>query len=292
MTYQFADVNGTNIHYEERRTAQGTGTAVVLIHAGINNLDMWDDQMDAFAKQHRVIRYDVRGWGETACPEPIEGADPPGHYSDHDDLRGLLNHLGITQAALVGCSAGGKIALDFALVYPEMVHKLVLVGPGLGGYEWTYAGISEKTEAMRSAYQRGEEEQAAELWTQVWVDGPSRTSEQVETAVRQRAYDMILHMFRLPEGDGERQEIDPPAIERLGNIQAPMLIIVGEHDTPDIHAIIDLLIKQIPDVRQIQMANTAHMLNMEKPTEFNQIVLNFLAQIPGEKKGENLDEQK
>ena len=266
MTCQFADVNGTRIHYEVR----GEGTAVILIHAGINNMGMWDDQMDAFAQRHRVVHYDVRGWGETA--------DPPGQYSDHDDLRDLMNHLGIAQAALVGCSGGGKIALDFALVYPEMAAKLVLVGPGLGGYEWTLEGIANKAEAMHNAYERGDKELAAELWTQVWVDGSSRTPEMVDTAVRSRAYDMILHMFRQPEGKGQRQEIDPPAIERLGNIQAPTLIILGEHDTPDIHTIVELLAKQIPNAHQVRMVDVAHMLNMEKPSEFNRVVMAFLSE--------------
>ncbi|MFQ5436263.1 MAG: alpha/beta fold hydrolase, partial [Anaerolineae bacterium] len=219
MTYQFAELNKAKIHYEERgkgtAVSTSSGQAVILIHAGINDLGMWDDQMDAFAQRHRVVRYDVRGWGETA--------DPPGQYSDYDDLRGLLNYLGVAQAALVGCSGGGKIALDFALVYPEMVSKLVLVGPGLGGYAWTLEGIADKAETMRAAYERGDKEGAAELWTQVWVDGPSRTPEMVDTAVRTRAYEMILHMFNLPNGDGERQEIDPPAIERLGDIQTPTL---------------------------------------------------------------------
>jgi len=264
MTDQFAEVAGTQIHYE----ALGEGTAVILIHGGINNLGMWDDQMEPFARGHRVIRYDVRGWGQTA--------DPPGQFSDHDDLRGLLNHLDIAQAALVGFSGGGKIALDFALVYPEMVGKLVLVGPGLGGYEFTLAGFADKAEAARDAYHRGDKEQAAELRTQVWVDGPSRPSVQVDPAVRSRAYDMILHTFRLPEGDGERQEIDPPAIERLGDIQAPALVFLGEHDAPDIHAIGELLKDGLPNSRLVEMDDVAHMLNMERPAEFNRLVLDFL----------------
>jgi pimeloyl-ACP methyl ester carboxylesterase len=266
MTYQFAAINGTKIHYEER----GTGTAVIFIHAGINDLAMWDDQMEPFAQQHRTVRYDVRGWGDTS--------DPPGQYSDHDDLRGLLKHLGIEQAALVGCSGGGKIALDFALVYPEMVSKLVLVGPGLGGYKFTYEGFADRMETLRDAYGQGDKERAAELWTQVWVDGPARKPEHVETAVRARAHDMILRMFKLPDGAGERQEIDPPAIERLGAIQAPTLIILGEYDAPDIYAIVKLLETQIPDARLVRMADTAHMLNMEKPAEYNQLVLGFLCE--------------
>ncbi len=264
MTNQFAEVAGTQIHYE----ALGEGTAVILIHGGINNLGMWDDQMGPFARRHRVIRYDVRGWGQTA--------DPPGQFSDHDDLRGLLNHLNIAQAALVGFSGGGKIALDFALAYPEMVDKLVLVGPGLGGYEFTLAGFADKAEAMRDAYHRGDKEQAAELWTQVWVDGPSRPSVQVDPAVRSRAYDMILHTIRMPEGDGERQEIDPPAIERLADIQAPALVILGENDAPDIHAIAELLMNGLPNSRLVEMDDVAHMLNMERPAEFNRLVLDFL----------------
>lgn len=109
MTDQFAEVAGTQIHYE----SLGEGTAVVLIHTGFSHQGLWDYQIGPLAMRHRVIVYDVRGWGQTA--------DPPGEFSDHDDLRGLLNHLDIAQASLVGFSGGGKIALDFALVYSEMV---------------------------------------------------------------------------------------------------------------------------------------------------------------------------
>ena len=261
MTDQFAEVAGTPIRYE----ALGEGSAVILI--GWSNLRLWDDQMGPFARRHRVIHYDVRGRGQTA--------DPPGQFSDHDDLRGLLNHLDIAQASLVGFSGGGKIALDFALVYPEMVDKLVLVGPGLGGYEWTPAD-ADKREAGLDALRRGDIEQAAELWTQVWVDDLSRPSGEMDPAVRSRAYDRVLHNFRTPEGEGERQEIGPPAIERLGDIQAPTLVILGEHDTPDIHAIGELLKDGIPGVRLIEMDDVAHMLNMEKPAQFNRLVLDFL----------------
>jgi pimeloyl-ACP methyl ester carboxylesterase len=151
MIYQFADVNGTRIHYEER----GEGTAVILIHAGVVNMGMWDDQMDAFAQQHHVIRYDIRGWGETAVP--------PAPYSDHEDLHGLLTYLGVETVVLIGCSWGGKIALDYALTYPEIVVGLVLVGSGLGGYEFTMEGMAERAEAMSAAYERGELDTAVVL---------------------------------------------------------------------------------------------------------------------------------
>lgn len=265
MTYQFAEVNGTKIHYEDR----GQGTAVVLIHAGVVNLGMWDEQMDDFAKNYRVIRYDIRGWGETA--------NPPLTYSDHEDLYGLLNHLGIAQAALVGCSAGGKIALDFALAYPEMVTALVLVGSGLGGYEFTMEGMAERAETMSAAYERGELDRAVEISTTVWYDGLGRRPDQVNQQGRARVSELIHHTFSLPEDEGERQELAPPAVGRLPNIRARTLVIVGGQDVPDIQRIAGLLQEGLPFVQFVKMKDTAHFTNVEKPVEFNQIVLGFLA---------------
>lgn len=141
---------------------------------------------------------------------------------------------------------------------------------------WTHAGHADRAEAGRDAFRRGEYEQAAELWTQTWVDGLSRPLGEMDPVVRSRAYDLVLHNTRTPVGEGERQEIDPPAIERLGDIQAPTLVILGEHDTPDIHAIVELLMDGIPNARLVEMHDVAHMLNMEKPAEFNRLVLDFL----------------
>lgn len=265
MSFDFANINGTKIHYEVR----GQGTAVTLIHAGIANLNMWDDQMDTLAKDHQVLRYDVRGWGETA--------DPPAAYTDHDDLRGLLQHLDIAQTAIVGCSGGGKIALDFALAYPDMVSALMLVGSGLGGYTWTMAGFAGKAEALAAAYKQGDKATAAELQAQIWVDGPDRAPAQVNQAARQRALDMIRHTLALPEGEGQRHEMDPPTINRLAEVQVPVHIIVGQYDVPDIHTIAQLLEAQLPLADELTiMRHTAHLPNMERPSTFNQLVLDFL----------------
>ncbi len=275
MSYQFTEVNGTKIHYEERGkgTAPSTssGQAMILIHAGVVNMGMWDEQMEPFAKHHRVIRYDVRGWGKTA--------DPPLPYSDHEDLHGLLAHLGVETAVLVGCSHGGKIALDFALSYPEMVAGMILVGSGLGGYEFTMEGMIEKAEAMGAAYERGEIDLAAEISTQVWYDGLTRSPEQVEASGRAKISQLVRHTFHLPEGSGQQQELSPPAISRLGDVNAPALIIVGDQDAPDVQQIAGLLQERLPSARKITLTGTAHFPNVEKSAEFNRIVLDFLAEV-------------
>lgn len=267
QTYQFADLNGTRIHYEVR----GEGTAVTFIHAGIANLHMWDAQMDDFAAKHHTLRYDVRGWGETVWN------DVP--YSNHEDLCALLHHLDIEKTVLVGCSWGGKIALDFALAFPEMVTALVLVGTSLGGYEWTSQGFADKEKLSTAALEAGEIAQAAELEAQIWVDGRNRTHP-VENSVRQQAIGMMTNTFTRPEGSGAQHTIKPPALERLDEIQVPVRILVGEYDWPDVHAIAELLEAKLPlaEERTI-IQETAHLSNMERPSRFNKIVLGWLEKL-------------
>lgn len=275
MTYQFAEINGTQIHYEVRgegATQSGFGTAVTLIHAGIANLTMWDDQMELLSKNFRVLRYDMRGWGETPRPD--------GDFHHHDDLRALLQHVGIEQTVVIACSFGGKVALDFALAYPEMVSALMLVGAALGGYEWTDEWLAAQDAAVEAAAARGDLAAAAELETQIWFDGPGRKPDQVDPAIRQRAYDLCWHTLALPEGGGAPLPLVPPAIERLGEIQVPVRIIVGQHDVADIHAIGNVLEAGLPMAETVKiMRDTAHLPNMERPSTFNNLALDFLEKV-------------
>src|SRR5262249_28597395 len=120
----FGMIAEPSLYYEE---IAGDGIPVVLIHGGQLDRRMWDDQFQVFAKEVRVIRYDVRGFGKSpAATKP---------YSDIDDLHQLLKFLNIKKAHLVGLSLGGRIAIDFTLEHPEMAASLTAVGPGLSGYE-------------------------------------------------------------------------------------------------------------------------------------------------------------
>ncbi|WP_244933187.1 alpha/beta fold hydrolase [Micromonospora tulbaghiae] len=125
------DINGAQLAYDE----SGTGTAVVLLHAGIADRRMWRGQIPALAQRHRVIALDLRGYGDSELP--------PAPFAHHDDVIGLLDALGIEQAALVGCSFGGRVAVDTALAHPERVSALALFGAPVSGNEW-----SEETEQL------------------------------------------------------------------------------------------------------------------------------------------------
>src|SRR5262249_38747454 len=117
----FAEINGARLYYE----IAGGGHPLTLIHAGITDSRMWDDQFALFAEHFRVLRYDVRGFGQSDMP--------PGPYTMRDDLRALLQSLGIARTHLVGVSMAGSIAVDFTLDHPEMVATLIPVAAGISG---------------------------------------------------------------------------------------------------------------------------------------------------------------
>jgi pimeloyl-ACP methyl ester carboxylesterase len=268
-SYSFVALNNTRFHYD----VQGDGPALVLIHAGIADLRMWDDQMVDFSRHFTVIRYDVRGWGQTPFPS--------GEASNHEDLRALLAHLGHDRAHVLGCSNGGRIALDFTLAYPEMVDRLVLVGTAVGGYEWTDPETAALDQAMEQAYLDGDISRAVELDAQLWVDGLYRRPDQVNLEVRRRAVELLEDLYALPDGESTHQPLDPPALGRLAEIRSPTLVLAGDLDTPDVLRIASILEEGIAGAQRATFQGAAHLPNMEQPEAFNRVVLNFLEETSG-----------
>jgi pimeloyl-ACP methyl ester carboxylesterase len=244
----------------------GKGQPLVLIHGGLVNSGLWDDQFEVFAGHYRTVRYDVRGFGKSKAPTS--------YFSNHGDLRDLLEYLGIEQAYVLGLSLGGMIAIDFVLTYPQHVAALLLVAAGLGGYRAT--SNRALRDEMEAAYERGDKERAVELSLQVWTDGPHRTPDQIDPAVRERIRAMTIHTFDLPDVEQWLQRLEPPAIERLAEIRVPTLFVVGDQDVADILKIGDLIVANVRGAQRAVIPNTAHHLNLEQPAEFNRIVLEFL----------------
>ncbi len=259
-----ADVNGAQISYE----IAGEGEPLVLVHAGIADCRMWGDQVEAFAGRYRVIRYDLRGFGKTAMVE--------GPFSHHEDLRGLLDSLGVGRAHLVGCSMGGEAVLDFALRHPDRVGALVLVGSAVSGFEGDF-GPPEQWDELVAADEAGDLGRVSELEVRIWVDGPGRGPEDVEAGVRDLVREMnLIALENEASGLGEELPPEPPAVDRLEEVLAPSLVIVGDSDQPRTLAAADLLARELPNARKVSMTGVAHLPNMERPDEFNRLVLDFL----------------
>ncbi len=266
MTDGFVEIPGARLYYE----MAGDGEPLVLLHGGLLDRRMWDEQFPFFAQHYRVIRYDRRSAGKSETTPSLE------LYTHHRDLHQLLSALNIKRATIVGLSEGGRVAIDFSIAYPEMVQKLVVVSPAVSGFEYHDEWIFKHGEAMVQALKQRDLAGAVEEFLIMWVDGPYRTPEQVDPVVRARVREMVTHAFPLSRLASNVQYLDPPAVGRLTEIHVPTLIIVGELDTSDVQTIGKLLHEKVAGAELVTMANVAHTLVMEKPGEFNGLVDHFL----------------
>ncbi|MCA9894487.1 MAG: alpha/beta hydrolase [Anaerolineae bacterium] len=259
------DIGGRPIIYD----VQGTGEPIVFLHAGLADRHMWDAQLAHFSASHRVIRYDQPGFGESPLPDDS--------VSYVDDLRQVMDTLGIDKATLVGCSLGGMVSLEFAVNYPERVSRLVLVGSSIVGYKPS-APLPELWEKARQAYENKDYAGVTEIGVQLFVVGRGRASEDVPDDLKAYVY---KHYYASNFGQNARPEITWPvrsAVEHLSEIDVPTLVIVGSLDTEQIIEMANLLASSIPNAQKAMMENTAHLPNMEQPDAFNEMLEEFFSQ--------------
>ena len=259
----FAEVNGTKLHYE----VAGNGYPLVLLHAGIADSRMWHMQFDLFSKFYRVVRYDMRGFGKS----PAGDID----FSYYQDLHDLLKYLSISPCHLIGVSLGASTALNFVLTYPSMVHSLVLVASREGREKPSEALIRAWTD-IDAMVEKGNVAEAVEQELRLWVDGPRRKPEQVNTKMRELVRMMNANNFAIPQGKGRSIALQPLAFDRLEEIRVPTMVIAGEEDIPDVLESTEQVAMRIQGTRKVLISNAAHMVSMEKSEEFNKIVLDFL----------------
>ena len=161
-TAGFLDVQSASLYYE----VAGEGYPLLLLHAGIADSRMWDDQFSVFAQHYRTIRYDLRGFGQTRWDA--------GTFATYEDPVALFRALDVQKAHVIGVSYGSKIALDFTLAHPELVASLVLVAPSVGGVEPSEQ-IRRFAQEEDALFEQGDLAGATELNLRMWVDGPQRT---------------------------------------------------------------------------------------------------------------------
>jgi len=257
-------VNGTILYYE----AAGRGPVVILLHAGNLDRRVWDPQFLPLAREHRVIRYDLRGYGRSGP------ADAP--YAAQEDLGALLDALGIGRASLVGLSGGGRIAIDFALAHPERVNRLVLASTGLSGWQYADSGDTAYFAEARRARDRGDAAALGIAWLGSAYTRPAMEHPELVAPLREMAAaNGKAWMGLLKHGDLERPA-DPPALHHTVGLRIPTLLIVGTRDTPDIRAIADTLAASVPGIRRVTFEGAGHLVNMKQPQRFTNLVRTFL----------------
>lgn len=262
----FVNIDGAQVYYE----TAGEGIPFVMIHAGVADSRQWNNEFAFFAQNYQVLRYDMRGYGKS---EPVDG-----EFSHMSDLVSVLNTLGLHEPlVMMGCSMGGGLAMDFALTHPSRMKALIMVGSGPSGLELDVPTPPKFAEAEK-AFEAGDLDLVAEIETQIWFDGSGRTPEQVDQAMRKLAYEMDRKALSYEaRGLGKRlPNTEAPAFDRLRELNIPVLVIVGAHDTPYILAAADYMIEKMPSARKVRIEDAAHLPNMDQPHEFQTIVKAFL----------------
>jgi 3-oxoadipate enol-lactonase len=184
----------------------------------------------------------------------------------------------IPYVILMGSSQGAKTVIDFTLEHPEYTKALILVAPSVSGFIFT-GNPPLQTPQIEKAEKKGDLDQVNELELQIWVDGPNRGPELVDTQVRELARDMNRIALSTPLNLGNEIPLEPTAVNRLGEIHVPTLILVGNMDRPRTLACADFLERHIPGAKKVVMHGVAHLLNMENPQVFNQHVNAFLERL-------------
>jgi len=255
----YINVDGGKLFYE----IAGKGENIVLLHDGMVNREIWDEQFPLLAKYYRVVRYDRRGYGKSS--------DPQAPYSDIDDLNELFVSLNIDRAILIGMSSGGGCVIDFTLKFPGKVKSIILVGAVVGGYGYTSHMISRGGH-LKSPEAMADPAKAASYF--VWEDPYEIYSENI--AAKNKVAEILRRNIHRPFNSQYYKPPDRIAARFLSEIQVPTLVLVGEYDIPDVHSHAGVIHFGIPGARREVILNSGHLIPVEQPDEFNRAAFRFL----------------
>ncbi len=248
----FVETNGINMYYE----VHGQGPAVVFAHPGGGSHLSWWQQVPVFAQSFSCINFDHRGHGLTR-----DFPGDPGARAYPQDLKELLDHLGIQKAALIGQSMGGWTSIGFASTHPERVSALVL-GDSTGGVKTP--AINQHMDSMRNVSPR-----------QIWAGAYTAQFAEQKPAHRFLYHEITAFNVPKPINLGAQFEVEYQ-VEPIVAHKIPALFIVGEDDVLMPPSLIEEVARLLPGSRVVKIPGAAHSGYFEKPDEFNRIVLEFL----------------
>ena len=269
------DVPGGKLAYD----VGGSGRPIVLIHEGIADRRMWNREFARLSHDHRVVRYDLRGYG---------GSTPAtSEYSPVADLLALMDHLGFSRPLIVGPSVGGKISLDLALAHPDRVGALLLIAPGYSGMDYDHVPGGKATferdetlsKAASDAWAAGDLAGATEQLRQLWASALAGSDlDLFRTMVRDNAKEV----FEERSGRFETRE-GAPAAGRLKDVRAPTRILAGDRDNPAMPHLAKFLARGIPGATVEIVPGADHLLNLSRPAAFDAAVREIVQRLPADR---------
>jgi pimeloyl-ACP methyl ester carboxylesterase len=274
-----APVNGVRLYYE----VTGSGYPLLFAHEYAGDYRSWEPQVRYFARRYQVITYNARGYPPSDVPEDVNA------YSQElaaQDIVGLLRHLNIAQAHLVGLSMGGYAVLHVGLSHPSVARSLVVAGCGYGSVSSERERFQQDSGNIAARLQREGMPAVAE----VYARGPTRVQfeDKDPRGWREFAEQLAKHSaigaaFTLLGVQGRRPSVY--ALEaQMRQLRVPTLIITGDEDEPCLEP--GLFMKRtIPSAGLVVMPKSGHTINIEEPDAFNRIVSDFLTAVEAEKWG-------
>ncbi|MCY9590400.1 alpha/beta hydrolase [Paenibacillus chitinolyticus] len=244
---------------------KGEGTPLVFIHSpGVDSRE-WKFIAPILAQSFQVITFDGRGTGKSPAPTA------PANLVE--DLKRLLHHLNIEQAVLVGHSMGGQAAADFALTYPSMVSRLILLSPSLSGFPYS----KEFTEWIAQVNSLAPD---LDKMIDTSLAGPNY---RVVMSSPQRDFLIEMHTDYMRKVFTEWKSFEvnwpqPPAMERLEEISAPTLFLQGTVEWGDMERVAEEY-KRVPSCKFIRIEGADHMLTLTHPAETAGYIEQFLKEL-------------
>lgn len=263
-------VPGAELAYES--AGHASAPALVLLHSGIATMRMWEPQVPALTEGHLVVRLDARGFGATRH----DGAP----FSDRDDVRSVLDHLGIERATIIGAGRGGTTALDLALESPDRVAGVVTVGSGPSGFPELPLSDEEhrRIDELDAAFAASDWHRLTRLETALWAAGSNRLEDDLDPEFVALVHEIAAANVVHAAGAVSPEPLEPPAYGRLGDIRMPALVLVGEYDLGPTRAHSEHLLDALPDATGFGFEDAAHLPNLERPAEFEHVLLDWLGE--------------
>ena len=257
---EMVDVDGGQIYYE---TCGKGPQAIVLIHDGVVNSAGFDDMWPILCREFRVVRYDRRGYGKSPA------AKAP--YSPQEDLAAVMAAAKMDRASLVGFSFGGGLAVSYAIRHPEQIDRLVLAGAALNGFEQTRHFRDHITHIMLPMIVGNFDAVVANAAKSGWVMAPGHDAAKAQVvAILKASPQDLSHQMRDPI------KAWPSDLPRMGEIKAPTLILIGDHDIADNQAESGAAQVLIPGSRRIVIEDAGHLMQLEHPREIADLIADFV----------------
>jgi pimeloyl-ACP methyl ester carboxylesterase len=274
-----ASVNGVKLYYE----ITGSGYPLLFSHEFAGDYRSWEPQVRYFARRYQVITYNARGYPPSDVPENVDA------YSQEqatDDIVGLMRHLNIMQAHLVGLSMGGYAVLHFGLRYPTLARSLVVAGCGYGSVASERQRFQQDSAEVAQRFERDGMRAVAA----VYAKGPTRVQfeDKDPRGWREFADQLAEHSHlgaaRTMQGVQGRRPSVYELEEQLRRLQVPTLIITGDEDEPCLEPGI-FMKRTIPTAGLLVIPKSGHTINIEEPDAFNRAVGDFLTIVEAGKWG-------